>query len=167
MKNIILILVLAFLSQIMASDIIQYDPNSAVITNQVILYLKSEDTFKWQNVSNVLINSIVPTNNTVPWKVVGTNIIVLTSNEINQINTNRDTIRLNETKTNLINLYLRDQETQEHANKAAIDTIIELLVVQLNQLRTNPVNILPVITEAQAKTIFFQSYSNKINLINQ
>jgi hypothetical protein len=163
MKYLILI---SFLFVVRGSDVIQYNPSSSPITNQVTAYYKSVNTPDYDKQSNTLINPIVPTNGAFSsWKVTGTNVVEMSKTETDSITATNILLNTLNNKTNILNIYVRNQQQIEQANKLAIDSILEILAVQINAIRTNPITVLPVILDTDAKSQFITTYSNKVNAL--
>lgn len=162
-----LVFIAAF-SLVFASDIVRYNPTSGGVTNRVTEYRRSVDTVSVAGQPNTLLNPEVPTNNLPStWKVNGTNVVVLTVEEMNAIAAFDAAQAVASKKAEMLAIYTADQNAHEIAHRAAVEAIIKLTVDQLNTVRTNPSASLPAITYNQARNVFLTELTNRMNQITQ
>lgn len=142
MKKILLLL---SATTLLASNIVVYDPNSSTVPNRVIAYLQSEDTAKWVNVTNAIINPSVPNSTRDNWKVSGGSVVEMSQAE-------KDSV----TAANaLANTVAEKEGAKSDYDASAIDRAIVLVLLnEINILRSQ-------VQLARTNTTAFQSATNR------
>lgn len=137
------------------STVVITNPNSLGVTNRVVGILSSQDTLAWQNTSNAYINPILPTNGTfIEWKVSNNvvmflstvdsnNISIAISNANWQIRTNAE-YNAKLYATNVVDNFISDGRVLRAFAQVVLD--------EVNNLRTNPTTVLPARTMGQLRT---------------
>jgi ribosomal protein S11 len=158
-KRFAIFISLLALGSLLASNVIVYDPQSAGVTNRVTAYLQSVDTGKYSGQSNTLINPVVPNGVATDWKVSGTNVVGMDSNDLAAIAASdaatvaaKQAAQQRQAKTNVwkgIDDYLEDGRT--------FRAFAELVMDELNILRGQ-------VQLARTNTTAFQSSTNRTSV---
>lgn len=163
------------------SQVIIFNPTSSPVANLVTSYKRSVQAVDYSTRNDAIIYytdgdppdvaalraSAVPMS---LWKVSGGTVVELTSADkaaIAQAQAEDDAAAhvaaLANLKQQALDYYNADQDALQKSLRAAIETVLELTVTQLNTLRAQ--HSLAALTAAQVKTAFYNTYQTKINAI--
>lgn len=151
--------------------ILIFDPNSTPVANRIVRFLPSANTPDYDGRPDVLVNPTIPQGLDLNLaKVDSGQVVALTVDDLAAIEAARQAADAAAAAAEYAAMrrwvkdqYTRAEEYQEKAHRAAIETVLELTVTQINVLRAQ--HSLAALTADQVKTAFTNNYKARIDAL--
>jgi len=139
---------------VLASNVYLFNPTSYPVTNAGVAVISSADTLRYLGATNAIINPVMPTNDIGYTKASNGVVAPMTAAEISSITNFIATNATAQARAGGVSEY---DGTDQLAR--LLKAIVELIVDQLNQVRTNT-NAQAAITYSQARTAITNKLAN-------
>lgn len=176
MKKLIPIAILLCLCSVLtvgANWLIKVNPDSFVVTNRTVLVKESVNPAHYAGDNTaVVVESLPPGFDVATWKYWNGTLQALDQADYDAIAATNAAIAAAQQALALSNkiafaktFYLSNEEAQERAHRAAIETVIELVTAEINILRAQ--HGLAARTDAAVKSTFLSTFQSKMDAITE